>query len=114
MCPDVAAPESSSSMSSARGTAVERARAAWISRLIDLSQRNNLLYFRPLKVGTLDLTTADREALAELLSGKSVALRELLPDADRAQAEAQLKQIGRKAKENAEERGLETLYLAAG
>jgi very-short-patch-repair endonuclease len=95
--------------------AVDRARRAWISRLIDLSQRNNLLYFRPLKVGTFDLTLADREALAELLSGEGVPLRKLLPpDADRTKAEAQLKQIGRKAKENAEERGLETLNLAAG
>src|SRR4051794_34399803 len=114
MCPDVAAPESSSSMSSARGTAVERARAAWISRLIDLSQRNNLLYFRPLKVGTLDLTQADREVLAELLSGKSVLLTKLLPSADPTQTVAQVKGIARKAKENFEERGLETLYLAAG
>jgi very-short-patch-repair endonuclease len=93
---------------------VEKARRAWISRLIDLSQRNNLLYFRPLKVGTLDLTTSDRDALAELLSGKSVSLKELLPDADRVQIAAKAKQIARKAKENAEERGLETLYLAAG
>jgi len=32
---------------------LDKARQAWISRLIDLSQRNNLLYFRPLKVGTV-------------------------------------------------------------
>src|SRR5438552_14951552 len=57
-----------------RAAAVDRARQGWISRLIDLSQRNNLLYFRALKVGTLDLTLADRDALAELLSGKSVGL----------------------------------------
>jgi very-short-patch-repair endonuclease len=96
--------------------AVERARRAWVGRLMDLSQRNNLLYYRPLKVGTLDLTHADRELLADLLGGRrAVPLRKLLPpDADRTQAEAQLKQIARKAKENFEERGLETLHLAAG
>jgi very-short-patch-repair endonuclease len=100
--------------SSSRIAAVDRARAAWISRLIDLSQRNNLLYYRPLKVGTLDLTMADNEVLAELLSGKSVGLKKLLPQADPAQTLAQAKEIARKAKENFEERGLETLYLAAG
>jgi hypothetical protein len=31
---------------------VERARQTWRSRLIDLSRRNNLLYFRHLKTGT--------------------------------------------------------------
>jgi very-short-patch-repair endonuclease len=98
-----------------RRDAVDKARQAWISRLIDLSQRNNLLYFRPLKVGTLDLTAADRDALAELLSGKSVPLHKLLPpDADRVKINAQAKEIARKAKENVEERGLETLSLAAG
>lgn len=83
---------------------------------MDLSQRNNLLYYRPLKAGTLDLTHADRALLADLLGGRrAVPLRKLLPpDADRTQAEAQLKQIARKAKENVEERGLETLHVAAG
>lgn len=95
--------------------AVERARRAWVGRLMDLSQRNNLLYFRPLKVGTRDLTHCDRELLADLLGGaRSVAIRKLLPDADRTQSEAQLRQIARKAKENFEERGLETLHVAAG
>src|SRR3954454_9402332 len=102
--PDVN-PQPNPAISDSRRALVDKARQSWVSRLIDLSQRNNLLYFRPLKVGTLDVTTADREALADLLSGKSVSLRALLPEADRAKAEAQLKQIGRKAKENAEERG---------
>src|SRR5438876_11461914 len=109
------APNIGSAVSSARATAVDTARQAWISRLIDLSQRNNLLYFRPLRVGTLDLTAADHEVLAELLSGKSVAVHKLLPaDADRVKITAQAKGIARKAKENVEERGLETLSLAGG
>ena len=41
---------------SARTDKVERARQQWIGKLIDLSRRNNLLYFRVLKTGTLDLT----------------------------------------------------------
>jgi hypothetical protein len=42
----------------ARRKTVEVARQSWIRKLIDLSRRNNLLYFRPLKTGTLDLSTA--------------------------------------------------------
>jgi hypothetical protein len=41
--------------------AVRKASETWISRLIDLSRRNNLLYFRDLKTGTLDLTAASPE-----------------------------------------------------
>src|SRR4051794_15923497 len=94
---------------SARRAVVDRARQGWISRLIDLSQRNNLLYFRALKVGTIDLTSADREVLAELLSGKSVTIARLLPEGDKKKISAQAKEIARKARENREERGLETL-----
>ena len=39
----------------ARRDAVHRARTEWRKRLIDTSRRNNLLYFRDLKVGTLDV-----------------------------------------------------------
>jgi hypothetical protein len=39
------------------------ARHRWIRKLIDLSRGNNLLYFRPLKAGTLDLTSALSERL---------------------------------------------------
>ena len=39
-----------------RLAAVEAARQQWIAKLIDPSRRNNLLYFRDLKVGTLDLS----------------------------------------------------------
>ena len=101
-------------VSPSRRAAVDRARQAWVSRLIDLSQRNNLLYYRQLKVGTLDLTAADRDVLAELLSGKTVAASKLLPGSDRVKLAAQVKEIARKARENFEERGLETLFLAAG
>src|SRR5688572_22513510 len=69
-----AVPHAAESGPPARRAAVDRARQAWVSRLIDLSQRNNLLYYRPLKVGNLDLTAADRDELAELLSGKTVAV----------------------------------------
>src|ERR1700722_1684076 len=40
-------------VSAARGQAVDRARQSWIRKLIDLSRRNNLLYYRPLSLGKL-------------------------------------------------------------
>jgi hypothetical protein len=39
--------------SAARGQAVDRAPQSWIRKLIDLSRRNNLLYYRPLSLGKL-------------------------------------------------------------
>ena len=41
-------------ISEERRQTVETARRSWIRKLIDLSRRNNLLYFRPLKTGTLN------------------------------------------------------------
>jgi very-short-patch-repair endonuclease len=83
-----------------------------------MSRRNNLLYFRDLKVGTLDLTAAPADAMEELLqSGKSergVDLNDLVSPPDRKQAAASLTEIAARARSNAEERGLETLFLALG
>ena len=51
---------------------VDAARKEWIAKLVDLSRRNNLLYFRDLKVGTLDLTGASPDGLQALLrSGRT-------------------------------------------
>ncbi len=55
-----------------RRSVVEKARQAWIRRLIDLSRRNNPFYYRPLKTGTLDLSLADGDRMAALLSGETV------------------------------------------
>ena len=109
-----AAVASTPRVSQPRRDAVEKARREWIAKLIDLSQRNNLLYYRPLKVGSLDLSSAGAEALDALLTGKSVPLHKLVPEADRVQTAAQVIAIKRKARENADEHGLETLFLAAG
>ena len=98
---------------------VDAARQAWIRKLVDLSRRNNLLYFRELKVGTLDLTEASTEAMQALLQsgGKSnggVPLADLMPTERRAQAAAALNEIASRARGNFEERGLDTLFLALG
>jgi hypothetical protein len=58
-------------ISEARRQTVETARQSWIRKLIDLSRRNNLLYFRALKTGTLELSSAPSETLRDLLVGES-------------------------------------------
>lgn len=99
---------------------VENARAKWLARLIDTSRRNNLLYFRELKAGTLDMTSAAPAAMTELLMREEVPLRRFFPDRTPAGqaaltvAESKLAGIRAKAVSNAEERGIETMYLAMG
>jgi len=93
---------------------VDRARDEWIQRLMDLSRRNNLLFYRNLQLGTVDLTQADPEAMASLLGGEPVTLSKLLPDADLVRESARALEIRRRALWNFEERGLETLFLALG
>ncbi|MFN0150503.1 MAG: AAA domain-containing protein [bacterium] len=114
---------------------VEGARDIWIRKLIDHSRRNPLLFFRPLKSGTLELTGIP-VAVQRLLSGRAADVEDLTPPvrltpeqraapdaAERErvlQAEARettlrsLVAIQRKALSNLEEKGLETLHLAVG
>ena len=101
-------------MNTDRQTLVDRARDGWIRRLIDLSRRNNLLYYRDLKNGTLDLTAADPTAMQALLSGEAVSLSRLLPEADQTRTAAVAREVFRRAQSNLEEKGLQTLYLALG
>lgn len=98
--------------SPSRRAKVDAAREAWIRRLVDTSRRNNLLYFRDLRVGTLDLGGAREGAVDELLLGAKVGIGHLAPDDPKAGG--RLKEIARKALSNLEERGLDTLYLAYG
>lgn len=85
-----------------------------MERLLDRSRRNMLLYFRPLKIGTLLLDDAVPEAIASLLDGESVPLSRLLPEADQVQTAAIVQAIRRRAQANSEEKGIETLFLAIG
>src|SRR5207248_2178962 len=89
-----------------RQALVREAVRHWRAQLIDLGGRNTLLYYRDLKVGTLDLGTADPVALAALLEGRTVALRQLYRDREaHAQALKRARTIRNKARELAEERG---------
>jgi hypothetical protein len=98
-----------------RVAAVEAAAHRWASQLVDLTGRNNLLYFRDLKVGTMDLATAPEDALFDVLAGRPVRLKRLVPDPnDRLLAARRARTVHNRAQEHFEERGLETLFLACG
>jgi very-short-patch-repair endonuclease len=102
-------------ISTARRQAVDRARQSWIRKLIDLSRRNNLLYYRPLKTGTLDLSSADAAGMAALLSGvESISISKLLPNGKDESVTSLARDIARRALANAEEKGLQTLFVALG
>ena len=110
-------------ISAERRAAVDRAREEWVRRLIDLSRRNNLLYFRDLKSGTFDVTQHNPVAMARLIGHSeadrpAVDAQDLLasaasPEESRHRLTA-LESIRRRALENIEERGLETMFIAAG
>lgn len=94
-----------------RESLVAASRDAWKTRLIDLSRRNNLLFYRPLVNGTLELPISS-ELTDFLATGEAVPLSELL--ADEELPAANIRTIARKGLENLEEKGLSTLFLALG
>lgn len=105
-----------------RAELVQKAVKEWVSTLVDLGGRNNLIHYRSLRLGTLDLTDANHVALAALLRGKTVTLASLFPHSpsqpgngeDYGQILRRVRAIHDKAKENFEERGLATLSLGCG
>src|SRR4051812_7639752 len=98
-----------------RALSIRKAVKVWTGQLVDLSGRNNLLYYRDLKAGTLDLAAAVPERVNDLLAGKVVTLARLFPNGDDGQvARKRARTIRNKAEEHYEERGLQTLYLASG
>jgi len=94
--------------------AVDRVRQGWMNRLVDLSRRNNLLYYRDLKTGTLDFSDSNQMAIDALLGGESLPLTRLVFQNQQERAIAAVQQIHRRALTNLEEKGLETLFLAVG
>jgi very-short-patch-repair endonuclease len=98
-----------------RAGLVQKAAGDWKNALVDLGGRNNLLHYRDLKLGTLDLTTADRDVVSGLLRGKATRVSALFGTVEeREQALRRVRTIHNKAKENFEERGLETLSIGCG
>jgi very-short-patch-repair endonuclease len=93
--------------------AIKRSAEEWRRKLTSLDRRNPTLYFRPLKTGTLrlpDLSSSEMAALVD--EGKAldltVALEWTQDCAKRIQA------IRARARENEEERGIQTMFLALG
>lgn len=96
---------------------VEHAVENCVDQLIDLTGRNQLLYYRTLPRGTLELTNAQQHVCAALLSGATVRISRLFPldhvDAvDDAYRRART--IHGKALALFEEKGIETLFMAYG
>ena len=100
---------------SRRAGLVQKAATDWKNALVDLGGRNNLLHYRDLKRGTLDLTSANPNVVSDLLIGKTVKVSALFSDLEqRDQMLRRVRTIHNKAKENFEERGLETLSIGCG
>ena len=100
---------------STRAEAVGKAVRVWTGQLVDLTARNNLLYFRDLKVGTLDLGGVAPELLYGVLAGKVTTLSRLFPEDDAFTASARrARAVRNRSQEHYEERGIHTLYLACG
>jgi very-short-patch-repair endonuclease len=98
-----------------RARLVARAVSGWVDQLTDLSARNNLLYYRDLRRGTLDLGNANTGPRERLLGGRPVRCSQLFPDpVQRDDAVARLKEIHRKIRELDEERGINAGYVVAG
>ena len=62
---------------------VRRAIRDWTRQLVDVSGRNTLLCFRPLKAGTLDLARASEEARHALLFGEKIRISDAFGERDR-------------------------------
>ena len=99
---------------SRRARLVDAAIRTWKNQLVDLSARNNLLYYRTLKLGTLDLT--GQEAFVDgMLNTQPVRLSSMFATSvPRQPFERRARAIRAKAKEAFEERGLETMFVAHG
>jgi very-short-patch-repair endonuclease len=97
-----------------RRECVEKAQRGWIKKLIDLSRRNNLLYYRSLKWGTLNLSMDDVDRWAALLRGDSVSVRSLVGTVPDEELLAKSLEIWRRAQANQEEKGLATMFVALG
>ena len=98
-----------------RAEVIGSATKVWTGQLVDLSARNNLLFYRDLKVGTLDLGDVRPDLLMDVLSGRTVALSRMFADEEaRPAAVKRARAVRNRAQEHFEERGLETLFLACG
>jgi very-short-patch-repair endonuclease len=94
-----------------RNSLIAAAADGWKERLIDLSRRNNLLFYKPVIRGTLELPIG-AQLLSLLSDREAVPISELL--AAGQEKTTAIRDIARKGLENLEEKGLSTLYMAVG
>lgn len=101
-----------------RMTRVNQARERWKQQLFDLGRRNNLLYFRDLKTGSLRIPPEafTSEPLMAFLHDGSPLGRDFLlfGGSDPGVVLGKLRAIRDQARANREEKGIQTLYLALG
>jgi very-short-patch-repair endonuclease len=98
-----------------RAELITAAQTKWIAALTDMGGRNTLLYYKDRRASTLDLAAADPQALDRFLASGSTRVTRLFRDPDvRADAIRRTGAIYRKARELAEERGINAGYLAVG
>ncbi|MEX2441031.1 MAG: DUF4011 domain-containing protein, partial [Pontimonas sp.] len=91
----------------------------WTAQLIDLTGRNQLLFYKTLPRGTLELSDASPDGLDVLLSGEEVRLSNLIRATNEEparfeDARKRASTVYSKAVEHFEERGIDTLFLAHG
>jgi very-short-patch-repair endonuclease len=102
----------------ARQAKVLAAAKVWTGQLVDVSGRNTLLFYKDLRQGTLDLSPgagAVDVAVSVLLGSRTVRLSTLFRESDLLVGAAKrARTIQAKARENFEERGLQTLFVAWG
>ena len=89
----------------------------WVRDLTDLGGRNSLIYPSQIRDAALNLTPsadADADSVQRILNGQRVALSECFQDKRLADAARRGRAIARRAGWQAEETGLQTLYLGLG
>ncbi|SFT98130.1 AAA domain-containing protein [Actinopolyspora lacussalsi subsp. righensis] len=87
----------------------------WANKLVDLGTTNTLLHFKNRKTTTLDLTSADPDALRELLTGSETRLSSLFRETDaHKDASKRIRDIRRRINAAEEEQGVEVGKVAQG
>jgi very-short-patch-repair endonuclease len=107
-------PSRDEAVAARRAQQVTDAVETWSGQLIDLGGRNQLLYYRDLKVGTLDLGDADPVAVDALMDGRTVALSRLFTPELLTERAKRARAIRNKSREGLEERGIATCFVAIG
>lgn len=90
--------------------AVLKSATRWIDQLIDITGNNRLLFFRP----TAGTVTLDPTRIGKLFENNSVRLGDLTEPSTFDAARRATQRAMTKARENFEERGIDTLFLGVG